>query len=70
MKAHGSLLLSLLCPALVMLRRDAVAQQAADRYGDLTDDQTRMEDLAHYFTNVEDALFRRDPIQQVPADAP
>jgi hypothetical protein len=47
----------------------AGAQGNPNRCGDRTGAQDRLEDLSHYFTDVEDAEFRQGMIQPVRAGA-
>jgi hypothetical protein len=61
----------LLLAAFAFVRPTAAAAQGGpNRCGDTTLAQDDLEDLAHYFTDDEDADFREGLIDKVPADAP
>jgi hypothetical protein len=57
----------LLLAALAFSPAVAAAQGGPDRCGDQTGAQDKLEDLAHYFTDDEDADFREGMISQVSA---
>ena len=61
----------LLAAAFAFIRpATAAAQGGPNRCGDTVLAQDDLEDVAHYFTDDEDADFRKGLIDQVPADAP